>query len=64
MFQQKSKPLDFIQGFKKRGKSNPDGWRIGYYPDEFAQIIKELSTTFYANPEKRNLIDIKIEVLL
>jgi len=30
-----------FRGFKKRGKYNPEGWGIAYYPDESAQIFKE-----------------------
>jgi len=30
-----------VRGFRKKGEKNPDGWGIGYYPDESAQVIKE-----------------------
>jgi predicted glutamine amidotransferase len=30
-----------FKGFRLRGKSNPDGWGISFYPDKSTQIIKE-----------------------
>ena len=30
-----------FKGFRLRGKANPDGWGIAFYPDKSAQVIKE-----------------------
>lgn len=30
-----------FRGFRKRGKNNPHGWGVAFYPDESVQIIKE-----------------------
>ncbi|RKZ31304.1 hypothetical protein DRQ33_07190 [bacterium] len=35
-----SNPLYLLRGFRHRGKSNPDGWGIAFYPDKTAQILK------------------------
>ncbi len=35
------RPNVSFRGFRHRGKSNPHGWGIAFYPDESAQIIKE-----------------------
>lgn len=40
-FNQPISPNISFKGFRRRGKSNPDGWGIAYYPDESVQIIKE-----------------------
>lgn len=34
-------PKISFKGFQQRGKNNPDGWGIAFYPDESAQIFKE-----------------------
>ena len=34
-------PKISFKGFQKRGKNNPDGWGIAYYPDKSVQIFKE-----------------------
>ena len=34
-------PKISFKGFQQRGKSNPDGWGIAYYPDKSVQIFKE-----------------------
>jgi glutamine amidotransferase len=35
------RPNISFRGFRRRGKTNPHGWGIAFYPDESAQIIKE-----------------------
>lgn len=35
------RPSISFRGFRHRGKYNPHGWGIAFYPDESAQIIKE-----------------------
>lgn len=40
-FNKKIGPYVSFRGFRKRGKDNPDGWGIGYYPDCASQVIKE-----------------------
>ncbi len=35
------RPSISFRGFRRRGKDNPDGWGIAFYPDESAQIFKE-----------------------
>lgn len=40
-FNQPVKPSLSFRGFRHRGKINPDGWGIAYYPDESVQVIKE-----------------------
>jgi len=35
------RPNISFRGFRHRGKNNPHGWGIAFYPDESAQIIKE-----------------------
>ena len=34
-------PKISFKGFQQRGKNNPDGWGIAYYPDKSVQIFKE-----------------------
>lgn len=40
-FNQSVKPSLSFRGFRHKGKYNPDGWGLAYYPDEAAQVIKE-----------------------
>lgn len=40
-FRESVRPNLNVKGFKSKGQSNPDGWGIGFFPDESAQIIKE-----------------------
>lgn len=40
-FNKEISPYISFRGFRKRGKDNPDGWGIGYYPDCASQILKE-----------------------
>ena len=35
------RPSISFRGFRYRGKNNPHGWGIAFYPDESAQVIKE-----------------------
>lgn len=40
-FKRAVNPKISFKGFQKRGKNNPDGWGIAYYPDKSVQIFKE-----------------------
>jgi len=40
-FNQPVRPNISFKGFQRRGKRNPDGWGIAFYPDNAAQIFKE-----------------------
>ena len=40
-FNQAVRPNLSFKGFRIRSETNPDGWGIAFYPDTFAQIIKE-----------------------
>ncbi len=35
------RPNVSFRGFRHRGRANPHGWGIAFYPDESAQVIKE-----------------------
>lgn len=35
------RPSISFRGFQKKGEHNPDGWGLGFYPDEAAQVFKE-----------------------
>lgn len=35
------KPKISFKGFRYRGKKNPNGWGIAFYPDKSAQVMKE-----------------------
>jgi predicted glutamine amidotransferase len=35
------RPSISFRGFRLRGDKNPDGWGIGFYPDESVQVFKE-----------------------
>lgn len=34
-------PSFSLKGFRKRGKNNPHGWGLAFYPDKSCQVIKE-----------------------
>lgn len=36
------RPRISFRAFSLRGRLNPDGWGLAFYPDESAQVIKEL----------------------
>lgn len=40
-FNKQVQPSISFRGFQQRGKGNPDGWGIAFYPDKAAQVIKE-----------------------
>jgi len=40
-FNQPVRPNISFRGFRQRGKHNPDGWGLAFYPDDSAQIFKE-----------------------
>lgn len=40
-FNQAVRPNLSFKGFRSRGESNPYGWKIAFYPDTSAQVIKE-----------------------
>lgn len=40
-FKREVKPRIIFKGFNHRGVESPDGWGLGIYPDETAQIFKE-----------------------
>lgn len=40
-FNQPISPTLSFRGFRHRGKSNPHGWGLAFYPDKSVQVIKE-----------------------
>ncbi len=44
-FNLETTPSLSFRGFRKRGKKNPNGWGLAFYPDNSAQIIKEPLTS-------------------
>ena len=40
-FNKPVRPSISFKGFRLRGKKNPDGWGLAYYPDKSVQVFKE-----------------------
>lgn len=63
-FNQPISPNISFKGFRRRGKSNPHGWGIAYYPDKSVQIIKEpmksMDSRLAGYIEKENIVQSKI----